>query len=309
MILTLTCNPAMDQTVWVDRYVPGTVHRVRETQLDPAGKGINVARMAHRLGAPTVAFGFAAGEIGQMLEKSLDAEQVQHHFVRVPGQSRIDTTVVDGAGVASSFYGGGPTVAREHLDALFAHFQAWLPIAGVVVLAGSLAPGAPDNFYADYIKAARARGAFVILDAHGAALQRGLEARPDLIKPNLVEAEGLLGRHLSDQSAVEQATRELGERAGTAIISMGARGALCVTGSRVLRIVPPRVKQTSSVGSGDAMLAGIAVAISRGRPLVDGLRLGAAAGAATAMARGTKLGTAKQVEELMEAVTVEEVVV
>src|SRR5208282_3665007 len=122
----------------------------------------------HRLGKPTVAFGFVAGEIGQLIEKSLDAEGVQHHFVRVPGQSRIDTTVVD-AGGASGFYGGGPAVTREHLEALFAHFQSWLPVAKVAVLAGSLLPGMPESFYVEYVRAAKARGVFVILDAHGAA--------------------------------------------------------------------------------------------------------------------------------------------
>lgn len=203
---------------------------------------------------------------------------------------------------------GGPKVTKEHLDSLFAHFQAWLPVAKVAVLAGSLLPGIPESIYVEYVRAAKARGVFVILDAHGPALKLGLEAKPDLIKPNLVEAEELVGHTLGDLPAVAKAVRELSRRAGTAIVSMGARGALCATGNTTLRILPPSVKQTSSVGSGDSMLAGIAVAIARGHSLADGLRLGAAAGAATAQSRGTRLGTAKQVELLLEAVTVEEVV-
>ncbi|HUB07040.1 MAG TPA: PfkB family carbohydrate kinase, partial [Myxococcales bacterium] len=194
MILTLTFNPAVDQTSWIDRLVPGTVHRVRETQLDPAGKGINVSRMAHRLGAPTVAFGLAAGDTGRLIERALEAERVPHHFVQIPGESRIDTTIVDAAGVASSFYGIGPPAPPDRLEALFEHVRLWLPVTRVLVLAGSLLPGIPLDAYARYVHAARERGVFVILDSHGGALRRGLEAGPDLIKPNLVEAQGLLGR-------------------------------------------------------------------------------------------------------------------
>ena len=306
MILTLTFNPAVDQTAWIDRLVPGTVHRVTESQLDPAGKGINVSRMAHRLGASTVAFGFVAGDTGRLIERALDGEKVQHHFVRIPGQSRIDTTVVEASGTASSFYGVGPPVLHESIDALSALVRAWVPVARVLVLAGSLLPGIPENAYAAYVRAAREKGVFVILDSHGGPLRLGLEAGPDLIKPNLGEAEGLLGRKLSDLAAVEAAARELAGRAGTAIISMGSRGAICARERRAWRILPPRVKQTSSVGSGDAMLAGIAVALSRDQELPAALRLGAAAGAATAESRGTALATADHVERLLGAVQIEE---
>ncbi len=307
MIVTLTFNPAVDHTVWVERLLPGTVHRVREAQLDPAGKGINASRMAHRLGAPTVAFGLTAGETGRLIERALDAERVPHHFVHIPGESRIDTTVVDGAGAASGFYGIGPTAPADRLEMLFGHVRLWLPVTRVLVLAGSLLPGMPEGAYEPYVKAARERGVFVILDTHGAPLRRGLAGGPDLIKPNLLEAEGLLGRKLPDLAAVTLAARELAKHAGAAIVSMGERGAICVQGERAFRLTPPRVVQTSSVGSGDAMLAGIAVAISRGQPLEAGLRLGAAAGAATAQGRGTALGSAEATERLLPQVKLEAV--
>ncbi len=116
MIITLTLNPAVDQTIFVRRLEPGEVNRFAEAQLDPAGKGINVARMAQRLGWPTIAFGFLAGEIGLLAERALDAEGVAYHFVRVPGQTRLNVTVVDQAtGTATSFYGPGPAVEPEHV--------------------------------------------------------------------------------------------------------------------------------------------------------------------------------------------------
>ncbi|MBC7170882.1 MAG: hypothetical protein H5U40_00555 [Polyangiaceae bacterium] len=123
----MTLNPAVDQTAWVDRLEPGRVHRVRETHIDPAGKGINVSRMAHRLGWPTIAFGFLAGETGNIVRSALEAEGVQAHFGPVPGQTRINVTVVERAGSASSFYGPGPAVPPDALASLDGYIRFWLP--------------------------------------------------------------------------------------------------------------------------------------------------------------------------------------
>lgn len=190
MILTLTLNPAVDQTAWVERLVPGTVHHVLRTHIDPGGKGINVSRMAHRLGWPTVAFGLLAGDVGNMVERSLESEKVQHHFIRIPGETRVNVTVVDkSSGEASSFYGPGPQVPEDSLADFSTLVRFWLQGGRVLVLAGSLPPGAPKDTYAGYIRAAHEAGVQTILDTHGSALRIGLEAKPDLIKPNVEEAE------------------------------------------------------------------------------------------------------------------------
>lgn len=306
MIVTLTPNPAVDQTLWIDRLEPGTVHRVLEAQVDPAGKGINVSRMAHRLGWPTIAFGFLAGDTGNIVEKALEAEGVQHHFVRVPGQTRINVTVVDGQGAATSFFGAGTLVPAGAVSALDDLLRFWLQGGRVLVLAGSLPPGLPEDTYATYVRAARERGLTVILDADGAALRHGAAAGPDLIKPNVVEAERLLGRKLPDVEAVVLGARELIERGvGAVIVSMGADGAICARGSSTWRIRPPEVERRSTVGSGDAMVAGLAVALARGDGMEEGLRLGTAAGAATAMTAGTALGTAADVATVLGRVRIE----
>jgi len=112
MIVTVTPNPAVDQTIFVRTLEPGAVNRARETQLDPAGKGVNAARVADRLGLPMIAFGFVGGETGRIVETALDAEGVQLHFVRVPGWTRVNVTVVGDDGGATSVYGPGPRVAH-----------------------------------------------------------------------------------------------------------------------------------------------------------------------------------------------------
>lgn len=306
MIMTLTVNPAADQTLWVDRLDPGRVHRVQGSQIDPAGKGINVSRMAHRLGWPTIAFGFLAGDTGNIVEKALHAEGVQHHFVHVPGQTRLNVTVVDGAGTATSFLGPGPAVPPEGLSALESLLLFWLHAGWILVIAGSLPAQVPEPAYAAYVRAARRQGVKVFLDADGPAMREGVDAGPDLIKPNVAEAERLLQRRLPNDAAVVQAARELVERGvGVVVISMGARGAICASGRRVWRVRPPVVERRSTVGSGDSMVAGLAVALARGDDLVAALKLGAAAGAATAASTGTGLGRAEAVEAILPKVEIE----
>jgi 1-phosphofructokinase family hexose kinase len=306
MIITVTANPAVDQTMLLrEEFSVGSVNRAQAVHLDPAGKGINVSRVAHRLGWDTVAFGFLGGETGLIVETALDAEGVPHRFVPVPGRTRVNITLREEDGRATCIYGPGPPVTARHLDELVDLVGASKD-ASVLVLAGSLPPGAPDDWYARVLSQARSRVMTTVLDAHGVALKRGIESAPGIIKPNVSEAEELLGRTLRDSAQVEVAARELAKRSGgTVIISMGAAGAVCVQGTRSWLLVPPPVVTRSTVGSGDSFVAGLAVALARGDDLIEGLRLGTACGAATAASDGTTLASAEAVMELLPQVRIE----
>lgn len=307
MIITLTPNPAVDETSWVESLEPGRVHRVLESQIDPAGKGINVSRMVHRLGWPTIAFGFLAGETGNIVEKALDAERVYHRFVRVPGQTRMNVTVVERDARATSFYGPGPAIPPDAAAELELLIRFWLQGGRVLVMAGSLSPGLPEDYYASYVRVARDHGVIVVLDASSSALRSGLAGRPDLIKPNISEAEGLLGRKLPDEAAVIDGARQLARLCGAVVISMGGQGAVCAQGDRAWRVRSLKIERKTNVGPGDAMVAGLAVALARGDDIEAGLRLGTAAGAATAMTPGTSLGTAADVAALLPRVQIDPV--
>ena len=308
MIITLTPNPAVDQTLFLDRLTLNDVNRYDESQLDPAGKGINVSRVAHRLGWPTIAFGFQGGEVGAIAERALDREGVPYHFVPVPGQTRLNMTVVDAGGrTSTSLYGPGPPVSADRIETLEGLLRFWLQAGRVLVLAGSLPPGVPDDLHARYIELAKAHGVETILDADGAAFGLGVEARPSLIKPNRPEAERLLGRQLPHQQAVVEGARELLERGiRTVVISLGASGAVAADEDGVWLATPPSVELRSTVGSGDSLVAGLAIAMARGDDIVDGLRVGTAAGAATALMPGSALATASDVEELLPQVHIEQ---
>jgi 1-phosphofructokinase family hexose kinase len=306
MVLTITFNPAVDQTAKVGRLRAGHAHRLLCPQLHAAGKGINVARVTHRLGWRTAALGFVGGDAGTMIERALDSENVEHHFVRVAGETRVNLTIVDEAGIATSFLGPGPRIDGGRWNALLDLTRQWLEPGRVLVLAGSLPPGVREDGYAMYIHAARERNVRVVLDADDQPMRLGIEAGPDLIKPNVAEAERLVGRSLADPLSIVDAARELAERVPIVVLSMGERGAICAHGSRILRAFAPRVQARSSVGMGDAMVAGLAVTMARGGDIVEGIRLGVATGTAAAMVPGTAECSAEQVRALLGSVAIGE---
>lgn len=306
MIVTLTFNPAVDKTIRVHSLAMGRVNRVSESQLDSAGKGINVSRVVDRLGWPTIAFGFLAGEIGMLVARALNEEGVQSHFLSVPGQTRLNVTIFDEAtGNGTSFFDHGPQVSSERMKDMHEVMRPWLRVCQVLVLAGSLPPGVPDNAYADYIRLGRSMGVKTILDADGDPLRLGVQARPYLIKPNLSEAEHLMNRPLPDLSAVQQAALEITANGiEVAVISMGARGAIGAQRGQVWHAIPPKIQRQSTVGSGDSMVAGLAVALAQGLDIVEGLKLGTAAGAATAMTPGTSLAAPEDIASLLPQVQI-----
>jgi 1-phosphofructokinase family hexose kinase len=164
----------------------------------------------------------------------------------------------------------------------------------------------PHGLHAAYIRLAHAEGVVTILDADGEAFRLGVEAGPSLIKPNRAEAERLLGRPLADQRAVVDGARELVARGiPMVVVSLGAQGAICADSRGVWQATPPEVESRSTVGSGDSLVAGLAVALARGDDIIEGLRLGTAAGAATAMTPGTSLGTEEEIYALLPQVRVE----
>ncbi len=311
MIVSFTPNPAVDKTLLVRGLRHGAQNRADESHVDPGGKGINVSRMAHRLGAPTVALAALGGHVGRMLARALHDEAVPAHFVWTREETRLNVIVVDPtSGESTRVWDRGPHVDAAESAELLALTRRWCAGASVFVAGGTLSPGMPQDLHATALAEAAKLGARTILDADGDAFRRGLAGRPFLVKPNVREAETILGRALHGEAEIAAAGRELLERGPEAVvISMGAAGALLVQRDRVVRVVPPAVEFRSAVGSGDSLVAGLAVAMARGDDLVEGMRLGSAAGAATAAAVGTHLGDRADVERLLPLVRVEDVAV
>jgi 1-phosphofructokinase family hexose kinase len=289
-ITTVTLNPAVDIAVTVERLILGGTNRCRLDSVDPGGKGLNASRVIRRLGRETLALGFVGGATGQMIRSRLDAEGVPHIFDEVDELTRLNTMVYELAtGQRTRIYLPGARVDRAALARLRERLAAVQPGA-FVILAGSVPPGLSHDVYRDLVGWLGARGIRTVVDTSGAALAAVLDARPTLIKPNANEVMDLLGRTLANDADVVAAASELSQRgAENVVISQGAAGAIAVGPEGVWKAVPPSVVARSTVGSGDSMVAGLTIALTEGTDIVEALRLGTAAGAATAIIPGTQL--------------------
>ncbi len=304
-IRTVTLNPAVDEAIVVERLALGSINRCELDAVDPGGKGINAGRVIHRLGRSTLALGFVAGVTGAYLRAALDREGVPHAFESIAGLTRINVMMLERAsGRRTRMYLPGARVTAIQLQRLSASLDD-APAGSLVVLGGSLPPGVPATFYAETIRRLNGRGVRCILDTSGPALEQALAARPLLIKPSLDEAEQMLGRSLLERGAVIEAARELQRRgAEYVVISRGEESTIALVGESLWEAQSPKIAARSTVGSGDSMVAGLAIAINEGMPFSEALRLGSAAGAATAMTTGTQLGDLREIERLRELVII-----
>ena len=306
VITTVTLNPAIDEAVAIAEFQLGTKNRCALENLDPGGKGINASRVIHRLGGKTIALGFIGGVTGQLLRARLDEEHVLHAFDHVAEATRINVMIYErNTSRRTRLYLDGPHVPADKVASLRTRL-AQLPPGSIVVFGGSVPPGLPSEIYRELVAEVQRHGGKAIVDTSEAALEAVLDARPFLIKPNVEEAEEVLGHEIAGEDAVYAAAQELRSRgAQRVVISRGAEGAIGVGPDGAWKAQAPRVDVKSTVGAGDSMVAGLALALSRGKGIPEGLRLGSAAGAATVMVSGTQLCRREDVEALQARVSVE----
>lgn len=285
--LTVTLNAAVDKTYRFDRFSPGAINLVGSLSRVAGGKGNNVARVLARLGVSVTATGFAGGHAGAFIEGELRRLGIAAEFEPIPGESRTCLVLVDEQGRSlTEIREPGPSIAPAEADRFLERFTRLAAEARAVVLSGSLPPGLPTDFYARLVAAARAAGAFTVLDTSGAALRAGLSAGPDLVKPNREELAAWAGRPLTEAQALlaaAEAMRQAGGGTGAVAVSVGAEGLLYIGPDGAWTVTPPAVAAINPVGSGDSAVAGIVAGLLEGRPLPEALRLGVACGTANAM--------------------------
>jgi len=288
-VLTVTPNPALDRTLRVDELAFGGVARVQGVREDPGGKGINVSRVLRQFGCPTAALGFLGGSAGRSLAKAVAALAIEADFIAVPGETRTNLTVTDGEREIK-VNEPGPSVSLSAVDALIARVRQRARSSSAVVLSGSLPPGAPVDLYADLIRLIRDEGSKPVLDTAGAPLAHGAAAGPYLIKPNRREAEVLLGIPLDTDDALREAMRRLsGYGIPIVALSLGDGGAVCACDGMSWRAEVPPVAVRSTVGSGDAFLACLLLALLGGADPSIALTVGTAAGLASVTLPGSQL--------------------
>lgn len=279
MIVTLTLNPSLDRTIEVAELVRGMMIRATSARLDPGGKGVNVSRALLANQVHSVAVVPVGGPDGEQLVRLLQADQIPHHAVPVAGRTRSNVTIAEPNGVVTKLNEPGEPLSRPELDAVADAVLGETESASWVVTCGSLPPGVPAGIYAQMCEFFTKAGVRVAVDASGPALLAAVDARPVLIKPNREELAEAVGRPVDSLGDVVKAAEELHLRgAGTVLASLGADGAVLVEDNGITVGEAPVTGARSTVGAGDALLAGFLAAGARGgEALAEGLAWGAAA--------------------------------
>ncbi|MEU7815105.1 1-phosphofructokinase [Pseudonocardia sp. NPDC049154] len=276
MIVTVTPNPSLDRTVELAGLVRGEVHRALSVRLDPGGKGVNVARALTRAGVDALAVLPSGRAPGGRLNGLLDALGVPAVTVPIHGATRSNITLVEPDGTTTKINESGPVLTPEEVEEVTEQAVARSRGADWLVTCGSLPEGMPVDFHATLVRRAGTRTA---VDTSGAPLAAAVAARPDLVKPNHEELAELVGRPLASLGDVLAAARELrAGGVGAVLVSLGAGGALLVEESGEYHAATPPVTVRSTVGAGDATLAGFLAAGGAGPDaLVRAVAYGAAA--------------------------------
>ena len=307
MIFTLTLNPAVDRELTVPKLEFDSVLRAGESRVDFGGKGFNVSRLLTAMQTSSTAMGFLGGQAGELLQAGLQSLGISTDFVRVPGETRTNVSIVTQSHdhYIKANEKGPPVDAvkqKELLDKIGALAQPgdWW------VLAGSLPPGIADDFYARIVKVLNQHGSQAILDATGDALRLGCAERPYLVKPNAEEARALTGLPMDTPAEIAAAAAQihtLGVQ--NVVVSMGRAGALLKTPQGAWLAHSPPIKEKNPIGAGDSMVGGLVWALTQGIDLKESLGWGVASGAATASLNGTEVGSRPLIEKLFSQVRYE----
>jgi len=309
VILTVTLNAAIDRTVAVPNFRLGHRHRSVESRTVAGGKGINVARALNLLGRPVIATGFVGGPTGRRVLEQLHEESVLTAFTEIASETRINLAVIDPtSGEQTEINERGPAVSAEEVQRLFDRIAYLASGARICVLAGSIPPGAGEDVYARLVADLIRRGVPVILDAEGESMLEGVRAGASMVTPNEREAEELVGQEFADRGDLAQGLLELVRLGASEAAITRPEGCVATVGEganrRLLEVHTEPLEPVSTVGSGDAFLAGYVAARYESRSPEECLAYGVACGAESTQHFGAGTVDRNQVERLLGEVSV-----
>jgi len=290
MFLCVSPNPAIDKRITLPALVPGEIHRAQTVRAFPGGKSTHVAMVLKALGAKPHWIGLCGGSTGSALLAGLDHLGIKAHVCSSAAETRTNLEIIDDAGVVTEIRERGESVSGAELAAFERACNAWFQKGredAVVIFSGSLPVGAPPEFYAALIAAARKAGCRTFLDTSGEPLKLALASHPHFVKPNRDEAAGLLNSAITSRDAAVKALSQFFSRGTCSVaLSLGAEGLLYASGKSEPILFAPAIPLAakSTVGCGDAAVAGFAYAAASGSPPEDTLRTAAACAAANCLA-------------------------
>ena len=308
MILTITLNAAVARTLVVPSLTLGHRHRAPESMTLAGGKGVNVARSLRTLDVPVLAAGFAGGRNGDAIRDGLSEAAIPFDLVEIEGHSRTSTAIVDPmAGTQTEINEYGPEVTPAETKEFSQRLEHLMEYATAVVFAGSVPPNLDESFLVGLVRRARERGLYTVVDSPPSVLRAALKAGPSLVSPNQHEAESVVGFDFIEEGDFPLGLSRLVESGATdACITSPEGHSYLTTGNGTVRARGPKVEAVSTIGSGDAYLAGLlAGLLHRNLSPVEAVRLAAGCAAANAETLGAGLFEARRAEELAGEVEVD----
>lgn len=299
-IITITFNPVIDKSTTVNSLVPEKKIRCMPPKFEPGGGGLNVSRAIKKLGGESLAIFPAGGYTGKFLEKLVADEGVDFKTVEIKAHTRENLIVLDSSNNQQYRFGmPGPELDEEEWKRCLKKIEEEQDVS-FIVASGSLAPGIPTSIIAQIAAIAKQKGAKLVVDTSGEALQQAVNEGVFMIKPNLHELSSLVSKEEVVANEVDDVAKEIINKGQCEliIVSLGAAGAMAVTRDDIFQMTPPVVKKRSTVGAGDSMVAGIVLSLSRGKSIKEALRYGIACGTAATMNEGTELCRLEDVERL-----------
>ncbi len=274
-LVTVTMNPAIDETVFLDQLRPGRVNRASRLHRQAGGKGVNVSRMLSHYGIPSVATGFLGKANGDIYRRFFRGKNIEDTFVWMPGETRTGLKIVNESNRQTTdinFPGLEPSL--EDLTAFEKVLRKLIRPGRWFVVSGSLPKGVSVDYFEEQLAVLKRGGALVAVDTSGEALKAAIRQSVDLIKPNEHELVEILGHPLPDFPSKVRAAVKL-QRQGIAhvVLSLGSEGALFISPDKALMASAPPVKVVSTVGAGDALLSGYLAGLLTGTSAVDCARL------------------------------------
>lgn len=307
MILTLTLNPCIDKTIYLDQLEVGSYNRVKSTREDLAGKGLNVSIVLNNLGEDTLCTGFNFKSNCHLLNHLLDSHHVKHEFVLSEGAIRTNVKLFDlSCQVMTEVNEAGPFVPETSTEQLLEYIENALSHTDILVMSGSIPPGVPTDIYQRLIRTANQKQVKTVLDAAGEPLFLGLKEKPYLIKPNTLEFEQAFQKEIeSGMDMLEIAQQVVNNGIPYLCLSMGADGAMLIDKEHAYRAKALPLVPKGLTGAGDSMVAGMCYAIQKELGSEDILRYAMASAGGSIRQEGTLLATQKDIEELLPLVEIE----
>ncbi len=303
-IVTMTVNPAIDKSSSVAHVTAERKLYCTPPRFEPGGGGVNVSRAIKKLGGESMLLYPAGGLTGQRLKDLLDREGMDHRPFAIEGLIRESLVILEeSSGQQYRFGMPGPGFKKQEWQQALNLLSAAEPAPDYLVASGSLPPGVPADFYAKVARIGKDRGAKVIIDASGEAMDNALREGVYLIKPNVREFRELVGKDVKEEPQIRAEAQKMirSGRCQVLVISLGAAGALIVSEEISERFLPPTVPIVSKVGAGDSMVAGIVLSLALGKPLRESVLFGVAAGTAAVMTPGTELCRREDAERIYES--------